>query len=162
MLTRLFISKLSDWSSDEDTSTLPHNPLNPAVSSFTDIDPKSIILTHMFTLAELAADPTALLDIKSDIRDECAKLGAVTNVVLYDLEEDGIVSVRFQDTDSAKACIEMMDGRFFGGERVEARFRRKSERFRRAGKGEGGEEGDADEEERLEKFGEWLEGGEEE
>lgn len=46
-----------------------------------------------------------LLDLKEDIREECEKLGDVTNVVLFDGEEDGVVSVRFANTESAKACV---------------------------------------------------------
>lgn len=52
-------------------------------------------------------DPSAILEIKEDIRDECAKLGNVTNVVLYDLEPDGVASVKFSDSDAAKACVEV-------------------------------------------------------
>ena len=59
----------------------------------------------MFTLQELEDDPTAILDIKEDIREECEKLGEITNVVLYDEEPDGIVSVRFKDPTAAKACV---------------------------------------------------------
>jgi len=59
----------------------------------------------MFTLKQLDEEPTAILDLKEDIREECEKLGDVTNVVLYDKEEDGIVSVRFANAESAKACV---------------------------------------------------------
>lgn len=48
-----------------------------------------------------------LLDLKQDIREECEKLGGVTNVVLYDAEVDGVVSVKFSNADSAKACIQV-------------------------------------------------------
>ena len=74
----------------------------------------------MFTLAELAADPAALLDIKEDIRDECSKTGDVTNVILYDLEPDGVASVRFKDKESAERCVSLMRGRKFDGRTVEA------------------------------------------
>lgn len=66
---------------------------------------KVVILKHMFTLQELEEDPAAILEIKEDIRDECSKLGEVTNVVLYDKEPDGVASVRFSNAESAKACI---------------------------------------------------------
>lgn len=51
-----------------------------------------------------------LLDLKQDIREECEKLGGVTNVILYDAEEDGVVSVKFANADSAKACIQVTRG----------------------------------------------------
>jgi HIV Tat-specific factor 1 len=39
----------------------------------------------MFTLADLEEDPTLLLELKEDVRDECETIGEVTNVVLYDV-----------------------------------------------------------------------------
>jgi HIV Tat-specific factor 1 len=39
----------------------------------------------MFTLRELEEDASLLLDLKEDVREECATLGDVTNVVLYDV-----------------------------------------------------------------------------
>jgi hypothetical protein len=46
---------------------------------------KVVILKHMFTLEEIKADPTLLLDIKEEIREECDRIGEVTNLVLYDV-----------------------------------------------------------------------------
>ena len=50
-------------------------------------------------------DPAAILDIKEDIREECAKLGDVTNVVLYDKELDGVASIRYSNESAAAACV---------------------------------------------------------
>lgn len=88
-------SKLADWD-DDDPQTLHET------NSRWD---KVVILKHMFTLKELEEDPAAILDIKEDIRDECSKLGQVTNVVLFDKEIDGIASVRFAHHESAQACV---------------------------------------------------------
>lgn len=46
-----------------------------------------------------------MLEIKEDIREECAKVGDVTNVVLFDKEPDGVASVRYTDAEAAKACV---------------------------------------------------------
>jgi HIV Tat-specific factor 1 len=59
----------------------------------------------MFSLEELEEDPAAILDIKEDIRSECAKLGEVTNVVLFDKEPDGVASVRYSSEAAAEACV---------------------------------------------------------
>jgi HIV Tat-specific factor 1 len=59
----------------------------------------------MFTLQELDEDPKALIELKEDVRDECEKLGEVTNVVLFDEEEDGIMSVRFANEEDALKCV---------------------------------------------------------
>ena len=76
----------------------------------------------MFTLKELEEDPSLLLDLKEDVREECETLGEVTNVVLYDVgerihflhppltdrlqkEPDGVMTVKFRDPISAQACV---------------------------------------------------------
>lgn len=53
-----------------------------------------------------------MLEIKEDIREECGKLGEVTNVVLYDKEPDGVSSVRYSTPESARACVRV--SRSFG------------------------------------------------
>ena len=74
------------------------------------------------------------MDIKEDIRDECGKLGEVTNVVLYDLEKDGVASVRFANAESAKACVKLMNGRKFDGQEVEAYITDGKEQFKKSKK----------------------------
>ncbi|KAK4129499.1 hypothetical protein N657DRAFT_640137 [Parathielavia appendiculata] len=136
--TQKLSAKLADWSDDE-PSAIP-DPFNSTAASASAAKggkwDRVVILRHMFTLEELQEDPTALLDIKEDIREECAKLGPVTNVVLYDEEEEGIVSVKFQTREAAEACLRVMHGRAFAGRMVEAYFATGREKFRRS-KGEG-------------------------
>ena len=153
-------SRLADWSDDEPSAL-------PETSSRWD---KVVILKHMFTLSELASDPAAMLDIKEDIREECAKLGDVTNVVLYDLEEDGVASVRFSNPEAARECVRVMDGRFFAGTQVIAYIAKGEEKFRKSNakkadvdedEVEGGDE-ETEEKKRLDAFGEWLEEGDKE
>ncbi|KAJ4394616.1 hypothetical protein N0V93_003835 [Gnomoniopsis smithogilvyi] len=110
--TQKLSRKLADWSDDEDVYVPPEQRTGKR--------DKMVILKHMFTLQELEEDPAALLEIKEDIREECEKLGEVTNVVLYDLEKDGVVSIKYKRPESAEACVQMMDGRSFGGQTVEA------------------------------------------
>ncbi|KAI7881427.1 hypothetical protein K492DRAFT_128874 [Lichtheimia hyalospora FSU 10163] len=50
---------------------------------------KIVILKNMYTQQELDEDPTLLLELKEDVREECEKLGEVTNVILYDVSEWG-------------------------------------------------------------------------
>ena len=93
-----------------------------------------VILKHMFTLEELNEDPAAILDIKEDIREECSKLGEVTNVVLFDMEEDGIASVQFGNAEAAKACVDLMDGRSFSGQKLVAYVSDGKEHFKKSKK----------------------------
>lgn len=120
--TQKLDARLADWSDDEPSALTE-------TSSRWD---KVVILKHMFTMQELEEDPAAILDIKEDIRDECSKLGEVTNVVLFDLEEEGIASVRFANAAAAKACIGVMDGRSFGGLTVRAAMADGKEQYRKS------------------------------
>ena len=61
----------------------------------------------MFTLAELDEDPSLILDLKDDVREECESFGKVTNVVLWDKEPEGIMTVKFQSHDAAWACVQV-------------------------------------------------------
>ncbi|OAA49262.1 RNA recognition motif family protein [Metarhizium rileyi] len=123
--TQKLDAKLADWDDDD-----PY----PAMALSNSKRDKTVILRHMFTLEELDEDPAALLEIKEDIRDECAKLGTVTSVVLYDQEVDGVVSVRFKDRESAAACIQLMHGRSFDGHTVEASLKTGKEKFSKSDK----------------------------
>lgn len=120
--TQKLDARLADWD-DDDPSAIQDT------SSRAD---KVVILKHMFTLQELEEDSAAILDIKEDIREECAKLGEVTNVVLFDKEEDGIASVRFANAMAAEACVSLMDGRAFAGQKVEAYISDGKERFKKS------------------------------
>jgi HIV Tat-specific factor 1 len=132
--TQKLTAKLADWDDDE-----PYSVQNdPALSRWS----KMVILRHMFTLQELEEDPAALLDIKEDVREECAKLGKVTNVVLYDQEQDGIVTVKFQQADAAEACIRLMNGRSFDGRTVEASIATGKVRFKKSKDSQEDEDGE--------------------
>ncbi|KPM38949.1 hypothetical protein AK830_g7636 [Neonectria ditissima] len=123
--TQKLDAKLADW--DDDL------PYQAPVDLPTKKD-KVVILRHMFTLEELDEDPAALLEIKEDIRDECAKLGTVTNVILFDQEPEGMVSVKFKEAESALACIKLMHGRNFDGRTVEAFLATGGEKFKKSNK----------------------------
>ncbi|KAI1263083.1 hypothetical protein F5Y18DRAFT_396001 [Xylariaceae sp. FL1019] len=125
--TQKLDARLADWDDDDDgpfSAQLETNVRKERV----------VILRHMFTLTELNEDPAAFLEIKEDIRDECEKLGEVTNVVLYDLEEEGVASVKFKTTDAAEACVNLMDGRAFDGRTVRAVIASGKEKFKRSDK----------------------------
>lgn len=131
--TQKLDAKLADWDDDD-----PYPALTERETKWD----KTITLRHMFTLQELEEDPAALLDIKEDIRNECAKMGTVTNVDLYDLEPEGIVRVKFLDAKSAQDCIRVMHGRHFSGLVVQATLAKPEEKFRKTSKQ--GNDGDSD------------------
>lgn len=122
--TQKLEAKLADWDDDEPS----------ALQDSSSRHDKVVILKHMFTLDELEEDPAAILEIKEDIRDECGKLGEVTNVVLFDGEEEGVASVRFTDASAAQACVGIMNGRNFAGRSVVAYISNGQEQFKKSKK----------------------------
>ncbi|KAF9933785.1 hypothetical protein BGZ65_004002 [Modicella reniformis] len=119
---------------------------------------KVCILKHMFTIQELERDPSLLLDLKEEIREECEKLGEVSNVIIYDHHPDGVVSVRFKEKESALLCVEMMSGRYFAGQKVEAAIYDGHTKYETK---RSKEELEEDEKRRLERYAKWLEAEEE-
>lgn len=147
--TQKMNSRLADWD-DDDPQVVQET------SSKWD---KVVIIKHMFTLEELEEDPAVMLEIKEDIREECEKLGPVSNVQLFDQEPDGVASVRFKDVTAAEACVNVMSGRWFDQRQLEAFIATGKEKFKRSN----AKQADLDEEDeedggRLDKFGSWLEG----
>ncbi|KAK7472537.1 hypothetical protein VKT23_000652 [Stygiomarasmius scandens] len=146
--------KLEDWD-DEDGFGPSVDPGESA--NAVNRNSRVVVLKYMFTLKELEEDATLLLELKEDVRDECSTLGEVTNVVLYDKEKDGVMTVKFRDPLSAQACVIKMNGRFFAGRKIEASLYTGKQRFQRSGAGDEFE-GDSEELEkkRLDNFAQWL------
>lgn len=139
-LTNTLHSRLSDWPDDEPPPFVPEPPT------------KTVVLKHMFTLEELASDPYAAIDIFDEIKEACESFGAVTKVVLFDLEEDGIVTVKFEDEQAAKAAVQKFDGTSMSGRKVIAFATAAKQKFKKAKVSE------EEEAKRLEQFAKDLEG----
>ncbi|KAG8833810.1 hypothetical protein FRC17_010051 [Serendipita sp. 399] len=151
LATNSLRSKVGDWDFDDGFGPTEEVEEKPVV-----VESRVVVLKYMFTLQELQEDPSLLLDLKEDVREEAETVGDVTNVVLYDEEPEGIMTVKFRDPISAKACILKMNGRWFSGRKIEASYYSGKQRFRKSG-GFGAEEsGDASEKARLENFENWL------
>ncbi|KAL5485032.1 hypothetical protein ACEPAI_7674 [Sanghuangporus weigelae] len=143
--------KLEDWDSDEELG--PANDDNKAAGK----NSRVVVLKHMFNPKQIEEDASLMLDLKEDVREECSALGEVTNVVLYDEEPEGIMTVKFKDPISAQACVLKMQGRFFDGRRIEAFLYTGKQRYKRSGAHDDFEgEGDATEKKRLDDFANWL------
>ncbi|EST06532.1 RNA recognition motif domain protein [Kalmanozyma brasiliensis GHG001] len=151
-------TKLSDW---RDESLSPTDETAPSTSAAVSAGEgsRTVVLTKMFTLYELDSDPTLLLDLKQDVREECTDtIGGVTNVVLWDKEPEGIMTVKFQKREQAEACVSMMKGRFFAQRRIDAWISEGKPRFRRSGGGgdSDDEDGEGEEKKRKDAFASWL------
>ena len=107
---------MGDWDFEDG-----FGPMEEPVEEKRQLVSRVTVLKHMFTLQELKDDPSLLLELKEDVREEAENLGNVTNVVLYDvspnlshldvqltcpqLEPEGVMTVKFRDPISAQACV---------------------------------------------------------
>ncbi|WWC64146.1 uncharacterized protein I303_106754 [Kwoniella dejecticola CBS 10117] len=151
------------WHSDDDSDD-PLAPAGGAPPPLSNRFNRVVVLKGMFTLEDLNKDPGLLLELKEEVREEAEILGTVTSVVLYDKEEDGVMTVKFKDAVSAQACVMKMNNRYFDGRVIYAGIFTGKERFRKSGGTSFGddEEADKEERERLDNFAAWLVDGEEE
>ncbi|ESW15964.1 hypothetical protein PHAVU_007G117900 [Phaseolus vulgaris] len=82
--------------------------------------PATMILRFMFSPAEMRADENLRLELEEDVKEECTKLGPVDSVKICENHPQGVVLVKFKDRKDAQKCIELMNGRWFGGRQVHA------------------------------------------
>ncbi|KAJ9105238.1 hypothetical protein QFC21_001603 [Naganishia friedmannii] len=151
-------SKLEDWSSGSDNED-PAAPLGGAPKPGNNRMNRVVVLKQMFTLQELEEDPGLALELKDDVREEAETIGTVTNIHLFDKEEDGVMTIKFKDAISAQACLLKMNGRFFGGRQIQASLYDGREQFKASGRTDeyaDPDERDAEESKRLDRFAAWL------
>ncbi|XP_059665641.1 splicing factor U2AF-associated protein 2 isoform X2 [Cornus florida] len=82
--------------------------------------PATVILRYMFAPAEMRSDENLRSELEADVQEECVKLGPVESVKVCENHPQGVVLVRFKDRRDAQKCIDMMNGRWFGGRQIHA------------------------------------------
>ncbi len=106
-------AKLADWSDSENEDSTEKRMNETEKQSV-------VILKPCFTLKMLKEDPEVAEFIQDDIKQGCEELGKVDWVKLYDRELDGVVAVKFQSYLGANSCLKRMNGRYYGGRKLEA------------------------------------------
>ncbi|WOL01296.1 hypothetical protein Cni_G10012 [Canna indica] len=84
------------------------------------IIPATVVLRYMFTPAELRADESLQPELQQDVREECMKLGPIDSVKVCENHPQGVILVKYKDRRDAAKCIELMNGRWFGGRQIHA------------------------------------------
>lgn len=82
--------------------------------------PATVVLWNMFSPTELRADETLLPELETDVREECVILGPIDSIKICENHPQGVVLVKFKDRKDAVRCIELMNGRWFGGKQINA------------------------------------------
>ena len=121
----------------------------------TDAKKTTVILSGMFALDEMFSDASFRVELEEDVATECGRFGEVTKVKVFSTNPDGVVSARFATEAAAEACAAAMRGRWFGGNRIDARLWDGATNYAKAGGAD--DETEAEQNARLEKFAADLE-----
>jgi len=110
-----------------------------------------VILKHMFDPAE--ADGASFYEeLKVDIGSEVERrAGAIEKITIFEGNPEGAVAVKFKSGAAAEKCIDLMNGRFFGGQAIECAYFDGVTNYK--------VQKPDDSEQRMKEFGDWLEQG---
>ncbi|KAF1951444.1 hypothetical protein CC80DRAFT_508862 [Byssothecium circinans] len=95
---------------------------------------KMCVIKNVFILEDLEEDVSAILEIKEDMREAAEKCGEVTNVILYDLEPEGVVVVRFKDFEGAEMFRDKFNGKGYNNAKLSVTIADDRPRFKKSGK----------------------------
>ncbi|PIA57557.1 hypothetical protein AQUCO_00600339v1 [Aquilegia coerulea] len=82
--------------------------------------PATVVLRHMFTLAEMRSDENLQSELEAEVEEECVKLGPIESVKVCENHPQGVVLAKFKDKNDAQKCIDVMNNRWFGGRQIHA------------------------------------------
>ncbi|KAI4707845.1 hypothetical protein J4E89_007474 [Alternaria sp. Ai002NY15] len=98
---------------------------------------KNVIIKGMFDVDVMKNDPDNYSDVFEDTMKPAKQIGEVTKVTIWDLEPEGIVTVRFKEFEDAERFVAWK----FGGQRYDGRdqvllLAEDKPRFKKSGRGE--------------------------
>ncbi|CAK4031197.1 related to cold sensitive U2 snRNA supressor [Lecanosticta acicola] len=137
--------RINDWSDDEPST----------ISQTSSRWDKVVVIKNAFTLKDLSEDPTYIEDLRDDMTEAAEKHGKDVYVTVYDLEEEGVVTIRFKNAMAAKACAEQLDGKGYSGRKLKTSIATGREWFKKSREAV---DKVAEEAERLEEYSNFIEG----
>ncbi|XP_014249019.1 HIV Tat-specific factor 1 homolog [Cimex lectularius] len=79
-----------------------------------------VIVKNLFDPAIFDEDVGLILEYQQDLREECIKCGDVRKIVLYDKHPEGVAQINFKEAEAADACVQLLNGRWFGKRQIVA------------------------------------------
>eukprot|EP00002_Diphylleia_rotans_P007165 TRINITY_DN1667_c0_g1_i1.p1 TRINITY_DN1667_c0_g1~~TRINITY_DN1667_c0_g1_i1.p1 ORF type:complete len:387 (-),score=117.17 TRINITY_DN1667_c0_g1_i1:175-1335(-) len=115
-----------------------------------EIKKRNVVLKNLFDPREFQDDESLIREIHEDIERECGRIGPVERFDMYKDNPEGVIFVRYKMGEHAEKCIEVMNGRYYGGRKTSADFWDGKTKYDKAAPSK-------TDEERLEEFAKWLE-----
>ncbi|XP_075244825.1 uncharacterized protein LOC142339053 [Convolutriloba macropyga] len=81
---------------------------------------KVAVLKNVFNAKEMMKDLKQATELQKSVNQACLRFGAIKKVCVFDLHEEGVVSIAFRDWDSADQCVSQLNNRQFLGRKITA------------------------------------------
>lgn len=59
-------------------------------------------------------------ELQEDLEGECKKLGPIEKMTIFEKHPEGVVIIKFGTAYAAEQCVKLMNGRFFGGRKLQS------------------------------------------
>jgi hypothetical protein len=116
---------------------------------------KIVVLEGMFKPTDFDENPDFSTELEEDISSECSKCGDIKKITIFSKHPKGIAIVKFSTTYAAQECINLTNGRHFGGSTLKSYFWDGVTNYGEINPFEADIE-EKIEEKRLDEFGDWL------
>ena len=68
---------------------------------------KIVILTNVFTIEEAQQEDGYFRELELDIKEECAKLGSIQRMKIFENNPLGVILIKFKNSNAADECIKV-------------------------------------------------------
>ncbi|CAH0546379.1 unnamed protein product [Brassicogethes aeneus] len=109
-----------------------------------------VIIKNLFDPNIFDTDVSLILEFQQDLREECAKLGEVKTVKIFDRHPEGVAQINMSNPEEADEVVKLLNGRWFMKRQLSAEIWDGRTKFRIA-------ETDSQISQRLDKWDEFLE-----
>lgn len=117
---------------------------------------KIVVLEGMFKPSDFESSPDFAQELEEDIANECSKCGEIKKITVFSQHPNGIAIIKFGTAFAAQECINLTNGRYFGGQHLKSFFWDGMTNYGSLSLKQQ-ELDESKEDARLEEFGDWLE-----
>mmetsp|Transcript_814 Transcript_814/g.1767 ORF Transcript_814/g.1767 Transcript_814/m.1767 type:complete len:178 (+) Transcript_814:692-1225(+) len=117
---------------------------------------KIVILKPMFSLEDMRREGFEKVLQEEILQEVESRIGEVERIRIFSHNPEGVVQLKFASVSSAEKCIEMMQGRYYSGRRLECFYWDGKTDYKRV-RSRQCHEDEETEKQRIEEFGKWLE-----
>ena len=113
------------------------------------------MLENLFSIEQAQGEENFKQELEEDIKLEVeASIGPLERIEVFNQNPRGVAKLKFRSAIHAGECLKVMDGRFFAERRIKAYFWDGKTDFRKV------KESEEQEQDRVDRFGDWLLAGE--